>query len=130
MRIIAVILIASTWATAVSAQDARAPLPRVRLDPAARAVTQAAPKSDPTVGPEPAMMMERFVVKDRALLLRAPQEPAAVRSPFNFREGGVFSARNLGPMRMEVGMAPPREVLPPLKSPKTQVQYSFLNFWW
>jgi hypothetical protein len=123
-------VLAAAAAVAVAEETRPPPLPRARLDPAAREKTSAPPKYDPTVGPSPATMMERFVVRDRPLVLRAPQVPEPARGPFSLLDGGVLSGRNLGPVRMELGLAPPREVVAPLKTPRTQVQYSFLNFWW
>jgi hypothetical protein len=130
----ALLLLVATLATAHAAEGTREPLPRLRLDPAGRATTQAAPKYDPTVGPSPALMMERVVVKGHSLLLRQPpQAPAPAQGPFSLLQGGAVAGRNLAGSRWEVGMTPYYDILwkdTRYKPPTTAVRYGLLNLSW
>jgi hypothetical protein len=89
-------------------EDAVAPQARRRLDPASnRVVVLPAPAA--MVAPDSGgstTLMDRYLVTAPGLmyLLRRPQTPADPKGKFTWRDGGSVAAKNIGALRVEVGL--------------------------
>lgn len=90
------------------------PQPRLRLDPSTKAaVVMPAAEPGKSTAPAPSLLMERFVVKDKALthlLLRPPavQDP---KGKFTPQGGGRFYGRDAGAFRIEFGLWPHLDIM-------------------
>ncbi len=131
MKLTPLLVLVLALAATAAGEEKTAPQPRVRLDAAGRAMSQPAPKLDPVVGPESAVMMERIVVRGHSLLLRQrPQEPAPAKGPFGLLNGGVMATRDLGAIRVDMGLWPHVSLIPwepSTRPPGSLARIGFLN---
>ena len=96
---------------AATAQEQRSstvrPQPRLRLDPARQAaVTLPAAPADQEQSDRPVHVLDRLVVEDSAVFRKRPpavEDPVGKFSPLS---GGRFLRRDLGGVRVEVGIWP------------------------
>lgn len=88
---------------ALAAEPSHAfPQPRVRLDPATRsAIPEPTPEAQDATASAP-VMMEKYVVKGRAFTLRRNQQET--EGTFTPADGGRFLSKDVGPLRVEVGL--------------------------
>ena len=96
---------------AATAQEQRSstvrPQPRLRLDPARQAaVTLPAAPADQEQSDRPVHVLDRLVVKDSAVFRKRPPEVEDPVGKFSPLSGGRFLRRDLGGVRVEVGIWP------------------------
>ncbi|MEO6002974.1 MAG: hypothetical protein ABIZ04_13420 [Opitutus sp.] len=106
------------------------PQPRMRLDPATRSAVVEPANREITSSANDAVVLERFVVRGRNLLRRNPQEPTGSFTPAN---GGHFLQRDLGGLRVEVGLWTTIDLFDEearFKPQKTKFSFDFLRIRW
>lgn len=109
-----------------------APQPRVRLDPATRAAV-VVPQNETGSASDVPVMLDRFVVKDRRELpIQRPtvEDPTGEFSPL---KGGRLLRRDVGGVRVEVGLWPWIELFEResrYKDSRTHVKMDFLRIKW
>ena len=108
------------------------PQPRVRLDPVTRAAV-VVPQNETGNASDVPIMLDRFVVKDRRELpIQRPtvEDPAGEFSPL---KGGRLLRRDVGGVRVEVGLWPWIELFEKesrFKDSRTHVKMDFLRIKW
>jgi hypothetical protein len=125
-------------ATAASGEEKRvavaSPQPRLRLDPATRAVVVVEPVRVETKSAETnAVTMDKFVVKGRPLLMQGPAPLPPVTGKFTLLSGGVMSERELGALKLELGAWVMEDIIPDeakFKAQKTRADFGFLRISW
>lgn len=134
MKLTAIIAACLVLATVAAAQERSTPQARPRLDAAGRATASApAPRTDVTAGPEPALMLEKVIVKEQPLERRAPEEPTPAKGPFTVSDGGTVLQHDIGRVRATLGMSPyvdPMANDARFKPQATSVRYSLLSLAW
>jgi len=96
------LLFLANVAYAVDPSSRAVPQPRLRLDPASRsAIPEPAPE-EPGATTSAPTMMEKVVVKGRAFTLR--RNPQETEGTFTPADGGRFLSKDVGPLRVEVGL--------------------------
>jgi len=106
-----------------------APQPRARLVQSAVGVT---PQVVITPAPEakPALVMDKFVVRDSTVPGGVPQRVEPDPGKFTLLNGGRFFTAKLGTLPVEVGMWTPVEIMPEtakFRAQKTHVEFDFLR---
>jgi hypothetical protein len=113
------------------------PQPRLRLDPQTRAaateISDERSSGEPRPSSEVPVMLQRLVVKETIPLpIRRPavEDPTGSFSPL---DGGRLLRRDVGGMRVEVGIWPSIELFEEearFKPTKTRISFDFLRIKW
>jgi hypothetical protein len=91
-------------AGAAAQSAAPKPQPRVRLDPVSRTAVPDRPREEVAAGVAPAVVMERYVVKEKGAVPAEPVAAPEATGPFTVTGGGYLWGRNVGAARVEIGL--------------------------
>jgi hypothetical protein len=105
------------------------PQPRPRLDPTRQAVV---PTRVPDVKEEadPALVLDRLVVKDSPVFAERPPAVEDPKGEFTLKDGGRYLRRDAGPFRLEAGIWPSIDLFPDesrFKPTKVLIEFDFLR---
>jgi hypothetical protein len=108
------------------------PKPRVRLDPLTQtAIAEPTAASQPSAAPA-VVSMSPFIVRATPAGPTEPEQPKQNEGKFSLRNGGRIAGKDLGPVRVEVGVWPYIDVIQHdgFKADKNHVGVDLLRVFW